>query len=438
MSAELIDRAAQAVELARKAGADDVWATASRRRTVSFKYRDGSLEKVQDTTSRALAVQVYANGRYSTHQTTDLEPARLGEFLRETVATTAALEPDPSRQITPPDLFRNRPTAFLDLVDTQVHALDREQRIAWCRTLDAAARANERVISATSQVQDGSNESATASSNGFAGSEASTSCWFGAEVTLKDRGDRRAEDSFYAGGTHVEALPAAGEVAQVALGRALARLGADKGPTVKGTMVVDARAAASLVGRLLAPANALSVQQGRSFWAGLVGQKVFSDRLTLVDDPLVVRGLGSRHYDNEGISSRLLPLVEHGVVRNLYVDTYYGRKAGLAPTTGSSSNVRVQTGTQSLPQLLAEVGSGVYVTSWLGGNIDGTTGDFSLGLRGHMVEGGSIGRPVGEMNVTGNLRTLFGRLERVGNDPYPYSTTLAPSLVFSDVDFSGA
>ena len=134
----------------------------------------------------------------------------------------------------------------------------------------------------------------------------------------------------------------------------------------------------------------------------------------------------------------MLPLVEQGVVRNLYVDTYYGRKAAMAPTTGSPSNVRVQTGAQSLPQLLSDVGSGVYVTSWLGGNIDGTTGDFSLGLRGHMLEGGSIGRPVGEVNVTGNLRTLFTRLELVGNDPYPYSTTLAPSLVFSDVDFSGA
>ncbi len=42
------------------------------------------------------------------------------------------------------------------------------------------------------------------------------------------------------------------------------------------------------------------------------------------------------------------------------------------------------------------------------------------------------------MNVTGNLRSLFSRLELVGNDPYPYSTTLAPSLVFSGVDFSGA
>jgi hypothetical protein len=42
------------------------------------------------------------------------------------------------------------------------------------------------------------------------------------------------------------------------------------------------------------------------------------------------------------------------------------------------------------------------------------------------------------MNVTGNLRDLFTRLEALGNDPYPYSRTLAPSLVFSDVDFSGA
>ena len=80
----------------------------------------------------------------------------------------------------------------------------------------------------------------------------------------------------------------------------------------------------------------------------------------------------------------------------------------------------------------------MYVTSWLGGNADNTTGDFSLGLRGHMIENGRIGRPVSEMNVTGNLRDLFGRLASVGNDVYPYSTTLSPTLVFTDVDFSGA
>ena len=74
----------------------------------------------------------------------------------------------------------------------------------------------------------------------------------------------------------------------------------------------------------------------------------------------------------------------------------------------------------------------------MGGNSNGTTGDFSFGIRGLLVEGGEIVQPVGEMNVTGNLKDLFARLEAVGNDPYPYSTTLAPSLVFTDVDFSGA
>jgi PmbA protein len=190
-------------------------------------------------------------------------------------------------------------------------------------------------------------------------------------------------------------------------------------------------------GRLLGPANARSVQQGRSIWAALVGEQAISDKITVIDDPLIKRGLASRHYDGEGISARALPIIENGAVRNIYVDTYYGRKGDMAPTTGTPSNRRIVLGEKSLQQLLADVGDAVYVTSWLGGNADATTGDFSLGLRGHMIENGQIGRPVGEMNVTGNLRDLFGRLEMLGNDPYPYSTTLAPSLVFADVDFSG-
>ena len=260
----------------------------------------------------------------------------------------------------------------------------------------------------------------------------------GTSVTLRDRGDRRAADGFTAIAHHVGDIPDPSLVAARALERAVVRLDADKGPTVKSTMIVDSRAAAQLIGRLLGPANARLVQQGRSFWGEIIGEQAFSDRLTIVDDPLIVRGLGSRHFDDEGISARVLPLVSEGVVENIYVDTYYGRKSGMTPTTGRASNRVVRPGEQTLDELLADAGDGVYVTSWLGGNADSTTGDFSLGIRGHMIENGGIGRPVGEMNVTGNLRDLFSRLEALGNDPYPYATTLAPSLVFSGVDFSGA
>lgn len=438
MSADLKNQAIHAIELAKRAGADEAWASAGQSRDVEFEYRDGALEKVKDTTSRSLGLQVYANGRYSSHQTTDLNPDRLGGFIAEAVAITRALEPDEFREITPEALFADQPTDDLDLVDGTVETLDRDQRLAWCEALDAASRDHERVISATAGVYDGTQQSASASSNGFVGTQQSTYCWFGSSVTLKDTGDRRAEDWFYAGGAHVADLPDPAGVGREALHRTLSRLDSEKGPTLKTAMVVDARASASLIGRLMRPANARSVQQGRSFWAPLVGEQAFSDKLTIIDDPLIPRGLASRHYDSEGISARALPIIENGVVQNLYVDTYYGRKADMAPTTGSASNRVIATGDKSLEQLLAEIGDGVYVTSWLGGNADSTTGDFSLGLRGHIVENGKVGRPVGEMNVTGNLKDLFARLEMVGNDPYPYSSTLAPSLVFTDVDFSGA
>jgi len=438
MSADLTNQALKAVELAKAAGADEVAASINQSRDVTFEYRDGALEKVKDTTSQGLGIQVFAAGRYSSHQTTDLNVERLKGFVAEAVAITKALEPDEFRKITPQELFQDRPDIDLDLVDPAVAQITREQRLAWCEALDTVARDHEKVISATAGVYDGSSVSASVSSNGFSGTQQSTYCWYGTSSTMMDQGDKRAEDGCYVGNPHVARLPEATTVASTALNRVLSRLNAEKGPTVKATMVVDSRVAGSLIGRLLSPANARSVQQGQSYWAGLVGEKVFSDTLTIVDDPLIKRGFSSRHFDNEGISARAIPIVEAGVIKNLYVDTYYGRKADMTPTTGSASNRVLGTGEKSLAELLADAGDGVYVTSWLGGNADRTTGDFSLGLRGHMIENGQIGRPVGEMNVTGNLRDLFSRLEMVGNDVYPYSSTLSPSLVFAGVDFSGA
>src|SRR5210317_1580973 len=359
MSVDLKARAAQAVELAQKAGAEDAWSTASQSRDVQFEYRDGSLEKVKDTTSQSLGVRIYAGGRYSSHSTTDLNPERLQDFIAEAVAITAALEPDEYRRITPEALFRDRPGDDLDLVDASVQALEREQRVAWCRALDEVAHQHADVISATSGVYDGMQRSASASSNGFLDEQRSTYCWFGSSVTLRDQGDKRAEDGFYAGGAHVADLPDPEEVGSKALERTVSRLGSEKGPTLKAPMVVDARAASSLIGRLLGPANARSVQQDRSFWAPLIGEQAFSDKLTIVDDPLIIRGLASRHYDEEGISARALPIIERGVVKNVYVDTYYGRKGGMTPTTGSPSNRRIALGEHSLQQLLSEIGNGV-------------------------------------------------------------------------------
>lgn len=435
---ELLNSAASAVEMAKKAGAQDAWASLSRDRSVSYTYRDGKIEKVEESTSRGLGISLYVDGRYSTHSTTDLRPDRLQSFIKEAVALTRALQPDPHRKIPDPALFKDRPTLDLERQDPSIARITREQREAWCAEMDARAHTDPRVISAESGLFSGESQGASASSNGFQGTWEGSYVGYNCTATVREGEDKRPEGSAAAVGRFLAGLPEPSKIADKALTRALERLGSKKGPTIRATMVVDPEAAVSLLSRALGPASAAAIQQGRSFWAGKVGQPLFGEKLTITDDPLIARGLGSRHFDGEGISAKKMPIVEKGVIKNLYVDTYYGRKLGLAPTTGSSSNRVVALGDRSLADLLAQAGSGIYVTSWLGGNSDSTTGDFSLGLRGHLIENGKIGAPIGEMNVTGNLPTLYKSLIAVGNDPYPYSSLRAPTLVFEDVQFSGA
>lgn len=435
---ELLHSATAAVEMARKAGAQDAWASLSRDRSVSYTFRDGKIEKVEESTSRGLGISLYVDDRYSTHSTTDLRPDRLQAFIAEAVALTRALQPDPHRKIPDPALFKDRPTTDLERNDPAVARITREQREAWCAEMDTRAHADKRVISAESSLFSGESQGASASSNGFSGTWDGAYVGYSASVTVREGEDKRPEGSASAVGRFLAGLPEPGKIADKALGRALERLGSKKGPTLRATMVVDPEAAVSLISRALGPASAAAIQQGRSYWAGKLGQPLFGDKLTITDDPLIPRGLGSRHFDGEGISARRMPVLERGVVKNLYVDTYYGRKLGMAPTTGSASNRVVALGEHDLAALLAQAGSGIYVTSWLGGNSDSTTGDFSLGLRGHLIENGKIGAPIGEMNVTGNLPALYRSLIAVGNDPYPYSSLRAPTLVFQDVQFSGA
>ena len=160
----------------------------------------------------------------------------------------------------------------------------------------------------------------------------------------------------------------------------LSRRGAQKIPSVQTNMVVDAEAASSLLRRVLGAMTAGSIQQKRSFLAGKLGERIASPLLTMRDDPFRKRALGSRLWDGEGIATKERALITQGVLDMFFVDTYYGRKLGWEPTTGSATNVLFDYGDYDLDGVLNAVGEGIYVNSWLGGNADMTTGDYSFGV----------------------------------------------------------
>jgi len=434
----LQERAAVAVDMAQAAGAEHAWASAHSSRSIQCHVRDGVLERMQHSHSRQLSVDLYVDGRYFSHSTSDLRDEPLRAFMAEAVELTRALQPDPFRSLPDPELYRGRASVDLDGLDEGLASMDTDTRVELCQRMNGRIAGKPGVLSATSVVSDGRFGSAHASSNGFEGGEEGTFVSTSASVTLQDEGDKRPEGDMGAAARHLADLPDADWIADEALARARARLGASKGPTKTTTMVVDRLAAGRLLGALLAPARGWAVQQGRSFWAEKLGQGLVSKVLTLTDEPLLPRAMSSRLFDGEGIAARPRTLIQGGALRSLFIDTYYARKLGVAPTTGGSSNLVVKPGKGDLAALVADAREGVYVTSWLGGNSDSTSGEFSLGLRGHLIEKGKLGAPVGEMNVTGNLLELFSRLVKVGGDPWKHGSLHSPTLVFEGVSFSGA
>ena len=272
---------------------------------------------------------------------------------------------------------------------------------------------------------------------GFEGERIDTSFWLSGSVAVQDNDGRRPEDGDFSGGRFIRDLGDPEPVGESSARRALARLGATKAPSGVMTMVLDNRAGGRLVGALLSPLSASAIQQRRSFLEGRAGETVGSPLLQITDDPLMPRGFGSRHFDGEGISARRMPLFEAGVLKNFYVDTYYGRKLQMTPTTGGTSNLDWGLGPKSQAELIAQAGEGVFVTGFLGGNSNGTTGDYSLGIQGFMIRGGALAEPVAEMNISGNQLDLWKRLVGIGNDPYIYSPLRTPTLVFESVAFAG-
>ncbi len=219
--------------------------------------------------------------------------------------------------------------------------------------------------------------------------------------------------------------------------RALDRLGQAKIGSGKMPMIVENKAVGQLVGPMISALNGSSIQQKQSYLIGKKGEKIGSKLMTITDDPFIVSGRGSRLFDNEGMATEKRPVVENGVLKTYYIDTYYGNKLEMEATSGSTTNLVFKPGNKDLEGLLADIDRGILVTGFNGGNSNGVTGDFSYGIEGFLVEKGKLIKPVAEMNITGNFKQMWNDLLAVGNDVDPTRSWRVPSLVFDNIDFSG-
>lgn len=439
MSKDLLDRAVWALETAKKAGADDCSVSIGKERFVEVSYRKKKPENITEASKLSLNVAIYVNGRFSSQGTSDLRPKSLKNFIGNAVETTKLLAEDPYRSLPDPKYYKGRADIDLKINDPAQAKVTPEQRHSMVQTVENACleKGGEKTISVTAYEHDSINESIKVRSDGFEGSVKSTSFWLGAEMTAQDEGDRRPSGWNFVSSRMLADLSNPKEIGMEAARRTLALLGSKKIKTEKLPIIVENRKVSRLLGGFISALSASNIQQQRSFLAEKKNQKVGSDLFTIIDNPLIISGLGSRLFDQDGFASHKRILIEKGMLKEFLVDWYYSRKLEWKPTTGSMSNVVIPPGERSVKQIMKDLKKGIFVTSFLGGNSNSTTGDFSVGIEGQLFEDGTPVQAVAEMNIADNHLEFWNKLIETANDPYFYSSRRLPSLVFKDVVVSG-
>jgi PmbA protein len=425
-----------AIEFALKQGAQEAAAVISDSESYRIEIREQKIDRLEQASQQNLSVRLYVDHKFSEHTTNRLNKDSLKRFISEAVAATRFLSEDEFRTLPDPELCYKGGGPKLNSVDKNYHSVDPQRKIDLAYAVEREVLGmDERIISASTSYADGVGGRILAASNGFRGDTANSYFSLGASVSVMGDG-ARPSSGWSESAIFLEKLTTSG-IGQTALKRALSKIGQRKIESARMPMIVENISAARMLSPLIAALNGSAIQQKNSFLIDKLNEQVASNALTITDDPFIKDGRASRLFDGEGLAVRKMPVFEKGLVKNYYIDSYYARKLGVSPTTGSTSNLILSPGTRSLEQMVASLGRGILVTGFNGGNSNGTTGDFSFGIDGFLIESGVVVQPVSEMNITGNMMELWMNFAEAGNDFREDSAWRLPSLLFNEVDFSG-
>lgn len=403
----------------------------------SFEVRDLQLDKLQQAEENQMVVYLFVDGRYGAISTNRLERSELGKFIAGGIASVRFLSEDLARKLPDPSLYFAGSETSLELYDTGFQSVATEEKLKLTKAVAAEIYDKDpRIISVSSGYGDNESFAYIVASNGFEGESQTSSYGISASVSVKAEGDARPEAYWYDETITWSALQKNG-IGQKALERAIKKFGQRKTSSGTYSMLVDNRAARTLLSPLIGAINGMSIQQKNSFLLDKLNQKVVSDKVTLVDNPLLPKALGAKCFDREGIAAKQRNIFEKGVLKTYYIDSYIANKLNTAPTTGSPSVLYFEGSSAPQQELLGAISKGILVTGFNGGNCNSSSGDFSYGIEGFLVEHGEVKQPVSEMNITGNMLTLWSTLHAIGNDALLSSAWRLPSLLFDDVDFSG-
>jgi PmbA protein len=413
----------------------------------SASVRLGQVDTVKHSREQRLSLRVFAGKASAAASTSDLSRDSLERVVDEATALARVTAEDPHAGLpAPSELIDGVPD--LELEERGADELAPEAKIEVARRAEAAALESDARIanSEGAEYWDRHARYVYATSHGFARGYATTAFGLSVSPVASANGEMQ-RDYWHSAARHRAALEDPAAVGRTAARRALRRLGARKVKTTEVPVIFDPETAASLVRSIAGAASGPSLYRRASFLLDRLGTRVAAPSVTIVDNGVIPRALGSRPFDGEGLATRTTVVVGQGVLQSYLLDSYSARKLGLRSTHHASrdgsgvgvatTNLVLEAGPTPPEDLIRSVKSGLYVTELIGFGVNGVTGDYSRGAAGLWIDNGELAYPVEEVTVAGNLLGMFAAIEGIGNDLVLRDRTVSPTLLVGRMVVAG-
>jgi len=432
------------IKKARKAGADAADAVYVEGVSLSHAQRLGAIEKLERSEAQDLGLRVLIGQRQAIVSSTDQAPKALAALVERAVAMARVVPEDPYIGLADPKLLAHD-LPDLDLLDptepTPAALIER------AKAAEDAARAVKGVTNSEGAEAGWSRRLiALATSGGFTGAYAASSHSVAASVIAGD-GLGMERDHDWASAVHGKDLDDPAAVGKRAGEKAVRRLGPRKAKSARVPIVFDPRVSGGLLGHLAGAINGAAIARGTSFLRGKMDSLVFSEAISIVDDPHRKRGLRSKPFDGEGVANARRAVIDRGRLTTWLLDSRSARQLGLAstghaargtssPPSPSATNLYLEPGGVTPRELMDDIVSGFYVTELIGFGINGITGDYSRGAAGFWIENGELTYPVSEVTVAGNLIDMFKQMSAANDLVFRYGVD-APTVRIDGMTVAG-
>jgi len=403
----------------------------------SVTVRRGDIDTLEYNRDKGMSVTVFMGTRRGHASSSDFSPQALRDTVKAALSIARFTAEDPCAGLADADMLATEPRE-LDMFhpwDTDV-----ETSIELARRCEAAGFAVSKQItnSEGASVSTQQSQFVSANSLGFCEGFATTRHSMGVSM-IAGSGDGMQRDDWWASTRDASQLPNAESVGDYAARRALSRLNARKLPTCEAPVIFEAPLAAGLLGHFVSAASGGALYRRSSFLLDRLGEKVFSDVVTLREDPFVPAGFASGWFDDEGVRTVQRNVIENGVLKGWFLGSYSARKLGLKTTgnAGGSHNLILEPGKEDLQGLIRRMGRGLLVTELLGHGVNTVTGDYSRGAAGYWIEDGAIAYPVEEITIAGNLAEMYRNIVACGSDMLVRGSKQCGSVLVGNMTIAG-